>query len=165
MPADFDDVNRVKIDLDQWDANKVLDCHTAASLFKQWFRELYEPLIPDDLYEDAIRLGQQLDSDLADYDNHKPREMVRDFVQNQLTTELNYHTLLYLINYLQRFTAPETVAQTKMNEANLATIFAPNILRCPSTDAIVMIQNAAKEKAFVKNLIKWLDTTEIKGVL
>ena len=165
VPADFDDVNRVKIYLDQWDADKILDCHTAASLFKQWFRELYEPLIPDDLYEEAIRLGQQLDSDLADYDNHKPREMVRDFVQNQLTTELNYHTLLYLINYLQRFTAPDTVAQTKMNEANLATIFAPNILRCPSTDAIVMIQNAAKEKAFVKNLIKWLDTTEIKGVL
>ena len=141
-----------------------MDCHTAASLFKQWFRELYEPLIPDHLYDEAISLGQQLE-DVADYDNHKPREMVRDFVQTKLTLELNYHTLLYLINYLQRFAAPDTVARTKMNEANLATIFAPNILRCPSTDAIVMIQNAAKEKAFVKNLIKGLDTTEIEGVI
>ena len=103
---------------------------------------------------------------LQDYDNHKPREVVGDFVRTRLVNdssgdhdhELSYHTLLYLISYLQRFAAPETVQKTKMDDNNLATIWAPNILRCPSKDQIVMIQNVHKEKAFIKNLIKWLDT-------
>ena len=61
VPADCDDVTRTKVHLDQWDAEKIFDCHTAAALFKQWFRELYEPLIPDHLYEEAVALGQALE--------------------------------------------------------------------------------------------------------
>ena len=34
-----------------------VDCHTAASLLKLWLRELYEPLIPDAFYDEAIQMA------------------------------------------------------------------------------------------------------------
>ena len=163
VPADFDDVNRAKLYLDSWDPDKVTDCHTAACLLKQWFRELYEPLIPDSLYQEAIELGDRLENLTTNYENRQPVDLLNEFI-NKLS-ELNYIVLLYLINYLQRFSRPETVAITKMDASNLATIFAPNCLRCTSTDPIVMIQNTSKEMAFLKNLIKYLDTSNIEGVV
>ncbi len=41
----------MKSRFDQWESPMCQDCHTAASLLKLWLRELYEPLIPDQLYE------------------------------------------------------------------------------------------------------------------
>ncbi len=38
------------------------DCHTAASLLKLWLRELYEPLVPDDFYDDAVNFSTRLES-------------------------------------------------------------------------------------------------------
>lgn len=57
VPADMEEVNSVKCRFDQWEMVLCSDCHTAASLLKLWLRELYEPLVPDDFYEDAITLA------------------------------------------------------------------------------------------------------------
>ncbi len=51
VPADLDEVMSMKSRFDQWESPMCQDCHTAASLLKLWLRELYEPLIPDQLYE------------------------------------------------------------------------------------------------------------------
>ena len=51
VPADLDEVTALKSRFDQWETPRCPDCHTAASLLKLWLRELYEPLIPDQLYE------------------------------------------------------------------------------------------------------------------
>ena len=32
-----------------------IDAHAPASLLKLWYRELYDPLIPDDLYNESIQ--------------------------------------------------------------------------------------------------------------
>lgn len=34
--------------------NIISDAHAPASLLKLWYRELYDPLIPDDLYEECV---------------------------------------------------------------------------------------------------------------
>lgn len=32
-----------------------IDAHTPASLLKLWYRELYDPLIPEHLYEECVQ--------------------------------------------------------------------------------------------------------------
>lgn len=32
----------------------IVDAHAPASLLKLWYRELYDPLIPDELYNDCV---------------------------------------------------------------------------------------------------------------
>lgn len=33
----------------------ILDAHAPASLLKLWYRELYDPLIPDHLYDECVQ--------------------------------------------------------------------------------------------------------------
>lgn len=41
--------------MDQWEVGQVSDAHVPASLLKLWYRELYESLIPDDLYPECVQ--------------------------------------------------------------------------------------------------------------
>lgn len=76
-----------------------------------------------------------------------------------------FQVLTYLISFLQLFNAPEVVSQTKMDSANLAMVFAPNCLRCTSTDPRVILENARKEMTFLKCLITNLDTSHVSELL
>ena len=40
--------------MDQWEVGDNGDPHVVAALLKLWYRELYQPLIPDQLYNAAI---------------------------------------------------------------------------------------------------------------
>lgn len=78
---------------------------------------------------------------------------------------MSFQVLTYLISFLQQFTAPEVVSQTKMDSANLAMVFAPNCLRCTSQDPRVILENARKEMTFLKTLITNLDTSHVQDLL
>ncbi|KAG8224927.1 hypothetical protein J437_LFUL006286 [Ladona fulva] len=66
VSADVDEVAGLKTRIDQWEVpehsspggssgnGSYGDAHTPASLLKLWYRELYEPLIPDTLYEECV---------------------------------------------------------------------------------------------------------------
>ncbi|OXB52111.1 hypothetical protein ASZ78_006982, partial [Callipepla squamata] len=55
VPGDIDEVNALKLQVDQWKIPTGLeDPHVPASLLKLWYRELEEPLIPHDFYERCI---------------------------------------------------------------------------------------------------------------
>ena len=151
-----------------------VDCHTAASLLKLWLRELYEPLIPDSLYEEAVQLATKIEAnEQQSRKNDEQGSMEREtFVPKQhlenlikRLPELNLLTLMYLVKYLQLFSRPDISCITKMDASNLATVFAPNCLRCPSMDPIVILENTRKEMAFVKSLIVHLDTSSIDGIV
>lgn len=48
VPGDIDMVNAQKLKLERWEIpTDVSDPHVPASLLKLWFRELHEPLIPE----------------------------------------------------------------------------------------------------------------------
>lgn len=54
-----------------------VDAHAPASLLKLWYRELYDPLIPDDYYEDCVNTE----------DPDKAKEIVNKLPQiNQLVS-------------------------------------------------------------------------------
>ncbi|KAI5643796.1 rhoGAP domain-containing protein [Phthorimaea operculella] len=112
--------------------------------------QLYEPLIPDALYGACVAAG-------GDY-----AACTRAL---QRLPQLNRTVLTYLISFLQQFTAPEVVSQTKMDSANLAMVFAPNCLRCMSNDPRVILENARKEMCFLKTLITNLDTSHVQDLL
>lgn len=58
VPADVDEVMYLKNRLDRWEIPEYkpsMDAHSPASLLKLWYRELYDPLIPDELYEKCVQ--------------------------------------------------------------------------------------------------------------
>ena len=151
-----------------------VDCHTAASLLKLWLRELYEPLIPDSFYDEAVQMGSKIEQyehkgrkkdekECGDRNLYSAKEHLENLI-NRLP-DLNQLTLMYLAKYLQLFARPDVSVITKMDASNLATVFAPNCLRCPSDDPIVILENTRKEMAFVKGLIVNLDTSSIDGLI
>ncbi|GBP32909.1 Rho GTPase-activating protein 39 [Eumeta japonica] len=153
VSADVDEVNALKAKIDNWelpDASTLTDAHAPASLLKLWYRELYEPLIPDSLYGACVAAG----SDYA---------AVSRVLQR--LPHINRLVLTYLISFLQQFAVPEVVSQTKMDSANLAMVFAPNCLRCTSQDPRVILENARKEMTFLKSLITNLDTSHVRELL
>ncbi|KAH8295409.1 hypothetical protein KR018_010941, partial [Drosophila ironensis] len=152
VSADVDEVSCMKSRLDRWDVpdkNALVDAHAPASLLKLWYRELYDPLIPDAYYEDCVNTE----------DPDKAKEIV-----NKLP-EINQLVLTYLIHFLQQFSIPEVVSCTKMDSSNLAMVFAPNCLRCTSEDPKVILENARKEMSFMRTLIQHMDTSRVANLV
>uniref|UniRef100_A0A1L8E4W1 Rho GTPase-activating protein 39 n=1 Tax=Nyssomyia neivai TaxID=330878 RepID=A0A1L8E4W1_9DIPT len=148
VPADVDEVLYLKNRLDRWEIPEYkpsMDAHSPASLLKLWYRELYDPLIPDELYEKCVQ-------------TEDPEEATN--IVNKLP-RLNKTVLMFLIHFLQQFAQPDVVANTKMDSSNLAMVFAPNCLRCTSQDPKVILENARKEMAFLRTLIINMDTSSV----
>ncbi|EFA74955.1 RhoGAP domain-containing protein [Heterostelium album PN500] len=127
---------RLQIDRANFDLSAIDDVRTPAALFKQWLRDIPEPIIPLSLYQNCIE------------NPAGSMELVKRI------PAINFKVLSYLINFVQIFCRYEFVAHSKMGSSNMAMIFAPTILRCPSNDPSVMLSNVNHEKAFVENLIQ-----------
>ncbi|KAK2512619.1 Arhgap39 [Columba guinea] len=151
VPGDIDEVNALKLQVDQWKIPTGLeDPHVPASLLKLWYRELEEPLIPHEFYEQCI----------THYENPEAAITVVHSLPR-----INKMVLCYLIRFLQVFVQPANVAVTKMDVNNLAMVMAPNCLRCQSDDPRIIFENTRKEMSFIRVLIQHLDTSFMEGVL
>ncbi|NXC18984.1 RHG39 protein, partial [Corythaeola cristata] len=141
----------LRLQVDQWRIPSGLsDPNIPASLLKLWYRELEEPVIPQQFYKECI----------SNYENPDAAVAVV-----QLLPELNRLVLCYLIHFLQIFAQPSNVGRTKMDVNNLAMVMAPNCLRCQSDDPRVIFENTRKEMSFLRMLIVHLDTSFIKGLV
>ncbi|XP_051887167.1 rho GTPase-activating protein 39 isoform X2 [Pristis pectinata] len=151
VPGDIDEVNALKLQVDQWRIpDNLADPHIPASLLKLWYRELEEPLIPQKFYPQCVN----------NYENPEAAVAVVASLP-----EINRLVLGYLIHFLQIFAQPVNVSKTKMDVNNLAMVMAPNCLRCQSDDPRVIFENTRKEMSFIRLLIVHLDTSFIKGDL
>ncbi|KAJ8417150.1 hypothetical protein AAFF_G00283770, partial [Aldrovandia affinis] len=129
------DVNNMNLD----DYN----IHVIASVFKQWLRDLPNPLMTFELYEEFLRaMGLQ-----------DKKEVIRGVysVIDQLSrTHLN--TLERLVFHLVRIALQEDT--NRMSANALAIVFAPCILRCPDTiDPLQSVQDIGKTTACVELII------------
>uniref|UniRef100_A0A8C7CGS0 Rho GTPase-activating protein 39 n=1 Tax=Oncorhynchus kisutch TaxID=8019 RepID=A0A8C7CGS0_ONCKI len=151
VPGDIDEVNALKLQVDQWRIPENLsDPNVPASLMKLWYRELEEPLIPMAFYKQCV----------SNYD-----DPVAAITVVQCLPELNRLVLCYFIHFLQVFAQPANVSVTKMDVNNLAMVMAPNCLRCQSDDPRIIFENTRKEMSFLRMLIVHLDTSFIEGVV
>uniref|UniRef100_M4A854 Myosin IXA n=1 Tax=Xiphophorus maculatus TaxID=8083 RepID=M4A854_XIPMA len=139
-------IKELKLALDTDVENMNLDdynIHVIASVFKQWLRDLPNPLMTFELYEEFIRAMSLQDK----------KEMIRGVysVIDQLSrTHLN--TLERLIFHLVRISLQEET--NRMSANALAIVFAPCILRCPdTTDPMQSVQDISKTTACVELII------------
>ncbi|XP_057701877.1 rho GTPase-activating protein 39 isoform X1 [Corythoichthys intestinalis] len=151
VPGDIDEVNALKLQVDQWRIPENLsDPNVPASLMKLWYRELEEPLIPMNFYKQCV---------------NNCDDPVAAIAVVQSLPDLNRLVLFYFIHFLQVFAQPSNVAITKMDVNNLAMVMAPNCLRCQSDDPRIIFENTRKEMSFLRMLIVHLDTSFIEGVV
>jgi len=148
VPGDSDAVASLKMRLDRgaYTLEGVDDPHVPASLFKLWLRELVDPLVPSEMYNDCIAFANDAEACCA--------------AVERLPTA-NRRVVLFVISFLQLFLDERVLAVTKMTSVNLALVMAPNLLRCGSNSMAVVFNNAQYEQAFVHNLLVHLKCGEI----
>jgi hypothetical protein len=139
VPADPTNALKLKVSLEGGAYDLVCkDVHAIGSVLKLWLRELAEPLVPDDLYDESIKSADNAGKCVK-------------LVQTRLPP-LERACLLYLCNFLR--TMAQHQEKTKMNDANLAMVFAPNVLRCPSVNPQTIYENTKHEVSFLLALIR-----------
>ncbi|KAI9068405.1 hypothetical protein FKP32DRAFT_1561869 [Trametes sanguinea] len=148
VPGDGDLVSDLKLRIDRgyYSLEGVDDPHVLASVMKLWLRELCDPLVPDELYNNCITCA------------HNPEECVQ--IVRRLPT-INRRVVLFVISFLQLFLEEKIQSVTKMTAPNLALVMAPNLLRCNSESMLVVFTNAQYEQTFVHNLLLHLKCAEI----
>ncbi|XP_066523093.1 unconventional myosin-IXAb isoform X2 [Hoplias malabaricus] len=139
-------IKELKMGLDT-DANCVnlddYNIHVIASVLKQWLRDLPNPLMTFELYEEFLRATGLQDK----------KEMVKSVytVIDQLS-RTHLCTLERLIFHLVRISLQEET--NRMSANALAIVFAPCILRCPdSIDPLQSVQDIGKTTACVELII------------
>jgi hypothetical protein len=140
VPGDTDFVTNLKLRIEKnnYDLAGITDPNVPASLLKFWLRDLADPLIPGDCYRECISNAEDAKAALAIVD---------------CLPEINRQVTEYIIGFLQVFAQPECSQRTKMTIDNLAMVFAPNFLRCPTSSLTQIFENTRHEQAFVKTLI------------
>ncbi|KAF9354553.1 Rho GTPase-activating protein 21 [Mortierella sp. AD094] len=118
------------------------DVNTIAALLKLYFRELREPLMLFDFYPSFIAAA-----DISEY--NEKLYTIKSLVHS--LPEPNFSTLQYLMMHLGR--VQDQYQTTKMDSANLAICFAPNLLR-QEVDDLTSIINTGKQSSIVDTLIE-----------
>lgn len=140
VPGDGDLVSELKLRIDKgyYTLDGLDDPHVLASLFKLWLRELADPLIPDEMYNDCTM------------QSNDPAACVQ--IVHRLPT-INRRVVLFVVSFLQLFLEEKVQAITKMTAPNLALVMAPNLLRCSSESMAVVFTNAQYVRAcpYVRN--------------
>jgi len=98
--------------------------HVVSNFIKKVFREMEEPLCQYKLINDFTMIGR--------YSQDKKPAMLLEQIRKM--NELNRNTLMVTINFMRRFI--DYADQNKMNAYNMSLMFAPNIFRDKSTDAL-----------------------------
>ncbi|TCD60483.1 hypothetical protein EIP91_010015 [Steccherinum ochraceum] len=148
VPGDGDAVSELKLRIDKgyYTLDGFDDPTVLASCLKLWLRELCDPLVPEEMYNDCITHAKEPETCVS--------------IVSRLPT-INRRVVVFVISFLQLFLEEKVCAVTKMTSANLALVMAPNLLRCNSDSMAVVFTNAQYEQTFVHNLLLHLKCSEI----
>ncbi|XP_063334406.1 rho GTPase-activating protein 24 isoform X2 [Pelmatolapia mariae] len=120
------------------------DVHTVASLLKLYLRELPEPVIPFQKYDEFLSYAKLLGKD----DEMGMKEL-RRLVES--LPPVNYNLLKYICRFLDEVQSYSGV--NKMSVQNLATVFGPNILRPKVEDPVAIMEGTVLVQQLMAVLI------------
>ena len=137
VPGEAEGVSdmRCRIDKSDYNFEDITDPNVAASLLKLWLRELSEPLIPTNFYDEFIKIGRQCDKQCTP----ETYQMALSIIES--LPVVNKNVCNYLIAYLKTVAEPENQPHTRMSASNISMVFAPNFLRCPSDDPMIIFES------------------------
>uniref|UniRef100_A0A3Q1F224 Rho GTPase-activating protein 24 n=1 Tax=Acanthochromis polyacanthus TaxID=80966 RepID=A0A3Q1F224_9TELE len=120
------------------------DVHTVASLLKLYLRELPEPVIPFQKFDEFLACAKLLGKD----DEMGMKELKR-LVES--LPPVNYNLLKYICRFLDEVQSYSGV--NKMSVQNLATVFGPNILRPKIEDPVAIMEGTVLVQQLMAVLI------------
>jgi len=123
-------------------SDKYLDINSICDTVKSYFRMLPEPLFPEYSFWDVVRIMQ-----IGDFEQRFAG--IRKLVHS--LPPPNYSLLKRLMEHLERVTDFEE--HNHMTAANLAIVFAPNIIRAPGNDFGLTMSNMNSTTGVVKTLV------------
>jgi len=120
----------------------VTNVAVVTSTFKNILRELPVPVVPAELYNTFV-------------DGQYPKTLTPDNfeekVLNLIKPASHRNTFIFVIGYAKYLT--QFVDKTKMNASNLAMIFGPCLLRCPTENPAMLLKYYDMEKLFTQTCI------------
>ncbi|XP_028274087.1 rho GTPase-activating protein 24 isoform X2 [Parambassis ranga] len=120
------------------------DVHTVASLLKLYLRELPEPVIPFQKYDEFLACAKLLGKD----DETGMKELRRLL---ESLPPVNHNLLKYICRFLDEVQSYSGV--NKMSVQNLATVFGPNILRPKMEDPVAIMEGTVLVQQLMSVLI------------
>ncbi|XP_037112626.1 GEM-interacting protein [Syngnathus acus] len=119
--------------------------HDITSILKHFFKELPEPLLTFELYNEFIAAGRSIQR-VGDWETTQDANKLMDLVGNlqQLLRKLpvcRYNTLQHLIRHLHKVSRNN---ENKMSSNNLGIVFGPTLLRppvCTEQPAVALQEN------------------------
>ena len=100
------------------------DLHSIAGMLKMFFRELSEPVLTYELYDDLIRCSAAMDGPMEAADTTELAALIQRIPPG------NFDLLRCLMLFLGQ--AVHYTSESKMNVSNTAAVFAPNLMRSDS---------------------------------
>ncbi|XP_056381268.1 SH3 domain-binding protein 1 isoform X2 [Hyla sarda] len=119
--------------------------HAVAGALKSYLRELPEPLMTSELFNDWMKAASIKDTE-------QRQESYREVLQ-KLPTE-NYNNLRYLIKFLAKLAEHQEV--NKMTPSNIAIVLGPNLLWAHSEGDPSIIDMASASPILVVNVVEGL---------
>ncbi|XP_013383351.1 rho GTPase-activating protein 17 isoform X2 [Lingula anatina] len=133
----------------------VRDIHCIAGALKLYLRELPEPLLTYDLYDEWMAAAQIQDPD--------QRLQALWMTANKLPKP-NYDNLKYLIKFLAKLAESSEV--NKMNASNIAIVIGPNLI-WPSNDTGPSVLTASTQSSITESFVthaEWFFPGEIADI-
>ncbi|XP_022079351.1 rho GTPase-activating protein 8-like isoform X2 [Acanthaster planci] len=127
------------------DYNALLDVHVPALILKTFFRELPEPIMTFELYDEIMNMHDLQDNDAR-------IAACRSIICEKLP-ERNYIILQHLMDLLHKIS--ENSDKTKMSAANISIVFSPNLV-WPRSKAMSLV-SLAQINSFVATLLYHYD--------
>jgi Rho GTPase-activating protein 1 len=152
LSGNVTEVNKVKILLNNNDNVDLCHCdiHTIATILKQFFREMPEPLFTYECYDGFLNILQNINQVDNAINNHSYITPMKNML-NKLP-HVNFLVCKELFSLLVQTSLNSE--ENKMTSHNLAIVFGPNILRSKSENAISALQDNSQVTKVVDFIIQ-----------